>query len=1689
MLSLLTFSAELGLNASAEDMRMYMHGMDMIQTSNGPLLIFSSNNYPPTRPSGDWVHNVYSSWVNPASPESSTVNLLYTAANRSAQEPASAAINSNGIILVTTEDAQYTDELDQTYGLFYSDLSVKVPYGRRLGAGTNGQGGHSGHVAAVGDKFLVTFCEEWVNGGGVDNLGTGGSIYARIVDEDGNAGPLLLVSGDAWNLPNNQRKRDWWSVVAGSDENWLQVWQRYQNGTTEFGGKVYGRITNLDGSMGPEFLIIEDNKYYYHDVRWIQEIERYLVVGGAAEGGYAALVDKQGNVAHVATALPWTVREAMTVIKENGNGSATAVYPVEGGGAAVLNVTANSVTVVKNKLQGGGLVWDYMGTAGMFIDGTHVLFASGTTAGVKYETYDINALDVGGISDPNLKAFDAKLKDPGASPVIAFIGDGVTAAQAGITTYADYVTQMFQTINSNTTSYVAASAGNTAATALANVGGVLAASPDLTFIMLGYEDAKAGVGASAFTNDYTSLIETLTSAGSAVIILTPYDVESRPANYVSIINATKTLADALLIPMSDLHRQWDLLRNSSRKDVFDRMLTGGTTPNQEGHDFMFQNLRSSLISLLVMNPAPWGDHIKISYGMPPEEFYDRYDNVALGKPAWATQTADDDDGEHFDPNYVTDGDYSTRWDSVNGSGFITPQYLWIDLGDVYQIYGITIDWDAVATRYDIQFSMDGQNWTQVYTTTAGGRQGDFEAVEISGAARWVRFVGNRRENNAWGISIIEFGVFGEPAFKNSGFTDWYDNKSAAYAVGFIGGGINSAIIGERIMREQGFRGTLYVDAAQVGNSNRPTWASINSVVANGTFDLGYFGPQLTNSSGAWVSGMNLTNATTRIQTAKNLIVTNTGRAPEVMRAEDYYSNFNDSLYNLMSQHFLGTSAGDFGRAIDPPRVSSPLDYYKMGAAVFYHNASDWGVDFWNTSHLNEGVDDAIVAGGFFAPEFMEFSGTYGGVTSNGSGTGRYYLGWGYTPHTVLIDHLTYVNTRRDELFIESRANIIKFMRERDAATAVPVGTSAKGGVLMRLSLPQDMAGELDAAGKLRYDMPVTVKTNVPVEWLKVGVQQGSGAELEVASTYENGARWVVYNALPGDDLIALWPAELGYEEPPVGRIQAEVSLGEIMLEDDNATVPSGSYFEIKLLNCSFADLLTTASVRVNNLPAGLSYTVSRVSDDTIRINISGKMTTPNSATSNVVVYILKGAILELGAIDSGALSCKITGGLRTVGESDIAVWKDNKVAAYSATYDDGIIRSLNKLLPLHQQYNIPAELAIAPHFIDVGHHPDDGWMGMSVSIASWSDLRSLVATGLFYPSSHMLNHCMKGTYPNWQGRDMMDMLAEEGSAALRADFAESKARLELELGVPVESIIYPHYDTTAQISAWAGEIYLAGRTGDTGPGVYNKATKTNTFNVVGTYDFALVCKDFLDGNVAANRDTTVAEARGWLDDVILNGQWLITTGHGVDYEGWGSPPLTVYAGFLEYLDEMRELVWVDTMTNVTKYRAERAAAVLTSAYDNGAVSVSLTTPSLENATNGNYNQALTIRTRVPDDWDSVYIKQGNDVLDATFVKSANGTYAIYNAVPGAGAITLLETEAVAPVITPALAAVTVRRGQSVQLVVDTNCQALIYTSAVPMFATVSPTGVVTGLMPGITVIRITDPESGLTANVAINVVA
>ena len=82
----------------------------------------------------------------------------------------------------------------------------------------------------------------------------------------------------------------------------------------------------------------------------------------------------------------------------------------------------------------------------------------------------------------------------------------------------------------------------------------------------------------------------------------------------------------------------------------------------------------------------------------------------------------------------------------------------------------------------------------------------------------------------------------------------------------------------------------------------------------------------------------------------------------------------------------------------------------------------------------------------------------------------------------------------------------------------------------------------------------------------------------------------------------------------------------------------------------------------------------------------------------------------------------------------------------------------------------------------------------------------------------------------------------------------------------------------------------------------------------------------------------------YVDDAILQGGWAVRELHGVEDDSWGTVSLTKYTTHLDYVASKVEAneLWVDTFTNVNRYRSSRAYCGEALAQD-GAVVFSLST--------------------------------------------------------------------------------------------------------------------------------------------------
>ena len=130
-------------------------------------------------------------------------------------------------------------------------------------------------------------------------------------------------------------------------------------------------------------------------------------------------------------------------------------------------------------------------------------------------------------------------------------------------------------------------------------------------------------------------------------------------------------------------------------------------------------------------------------------------NVALNKQVVASVG----NTGGFSASEAVDGNTESRWGTPAEDG---PHWIYVDLGAVYNISQIKIDWEAAkASAYEIQTSNDATNWTkQIDGTNPTGleqhRINDFTGLNFS--ARYVRIYCTAR-SSAYGYSIFELEVY------------------------------------------------------------------------------------------------------------------------------------------------------------------------------------------------------------------------------------------------------------------------------------------------------------------------------------------------------------------------------------------------------------------------------------------------------------------------------------------------------------------------------------------------------------------------------------------------------------------------------------------------------------------------------------------------------------------------------------------------------------------------------------------------------------------------------------------------------------------------------------------------------------------------------------------------------------------
>lgn len=126
-------------------------------------------------------------------------------------------------------------------------------------------------------------------------------------------------------------------------------------------------------------------------------------------------------------------------------------------------------------------------------------------------------------------------------------------------------------------------------------------------------------------------------------------------------------------------------------------------------------------------------------------------NLALGKYVLSSSNEDD---SLLAANAV-DGNTSTRWSSAWRDG----EWIMIDLGKLYNVSYLTIDWEAAfASKYTVSWSQDNITWNDALTLSTSVASSQTHMM-YNRPIRYIKITANTR-GTSYGASIYEIGVFG-----------------------------------------------------------------------------------------------------------------------------------------------------------------------------------------------------------------------------------------------------------------------------------------------------------------------------------------------------------------------------------------------------------------------------------------------------------------------------------------------------------------------------------------------------------------------------------------------------------------------------------------------------------------------------------------------------------------------------------------------------------------------------------------------------------------------------------------------------------------------------------------------------------------------------------------------------------------
>jgi hypothetical protein len=304
------------------------------------------------------------------------------------------------------------------------------------------------------------------------------------------------------------------------------------------------------------------------------------------------------------------------------------------------------------------------------------------------------------------------------------------------------------------------------------------------------------------------------------------------------------------------------------------------------------------------------------------------------------------------------------------------------------------------------------------------------------------------------------------------------------------------------------------------------------------------------------------------------------------------------------------------------------------------------------------------------------------------------------------------------------------------------------------------------------------------------------------------------------------------------------------------------------------------------------------------------------------------------------------------------LWKDDKLAALSVTVDDNSGPDLEWWMEKAEKHNLPVTWFLITGRISGSNGFDRKWEEWAGVLPKGHALES-----------HTVMH-LHADKPEWQG--------------IEWEYAESIAQIEKNIpGHKVHFLAIPGGPNKGlNDRALAAKHYNAVRGG---------AGKPNAANTI----------DYLAINGMSSPKLDSVEAP-WAD---LNSLFV----PGNNYRGWAVivhhfiKDKAPQDPFFAFFDEHRDKLWIGLFGDVARYGQQRDTATLTVTENTSNQIAFDVTDRMDDSV---FDYPLTVKVRLPSGWKSIAATQGGKSVEAKLVEHEGGSFALVDAVPDQGPVTL-----------------------------------------------------------------------------------